>query len=643
MVSRYTQSFGSALLLLSQIVCPSFALKFTPTGQTVQLDGTSYYLPADFVSTINVPKHLKKALDTAGGLLPLTVVNAKSFEYGEKDFGQDIARYTASDDVFSKGFLEAVYVQYPNLSNHRYPGFSAPKLSGNGSAGVVVTGFVGNASIPSGPYFVTTTGAVLEAWKLYSDVQGTFLETIIASQDGKFSVLPANIEGQSLAVAVPSRLYFTKTPAKPLAGVRLGVKDIYDIAGLRTSNGNRAWYHFYPPANKTAVSVQRLIDAGAVIVGKMKTSQFANGETATADWVDYHEPFNPRGDGYQDTSSSSSGPAAGAAAYEWLDLTIGSDTGGSIRNPSQVQGLFGNRPSHNLVSLQGVMPLAPELDTAGFLTRHPEIWIDAAKVLYQDNMTVSHTYPSKIQTIDWPTSNTTVANSLLLDFLANLTTFLNATTSTLNLTEQWTTTHPTNTTSSLTTLLNLTYPILIGQRQASLVRDPFYTAYAAKNFGRLPFVNPVPLSRWSWATSFPASYTLDALTNKTHFESWIADAILTADNVSCSNSLGLYVGSTATTNYRNQYRSSPGIPTGFSTSRLSVFAGVPDFVLPIGQAPYFSNVTFKTEFLPVTVDVVAARGCDGMIFGLVRDLVKAGLVKGTQAGYSGVSGGQILF
>lgn len=67
----------------------------------------------------------------------------------------------------------------------------------------------------------------------------------------------------------------------------------------------------YDVANRSAVAVQNLIDAGAIVVGKMKTSQFANGETATADWVDFHAPFNPRGDGYQDASSSSTGPAAG--------------------------------------------------------------------------------------------------------------------------------------------------------------------------------------------------------------------------------------------------------------------------------------------------------------------------------------------
>ena len=227
-----------------------------------------------------------------------------------------------------------------------------------------------SAPIPPGPYFLTSEGALYQLYRLYSDIAGAFTQPLIpgAGVAGVFSALPATVPGiDSPGVAVPSRLYYTKTAEKPLAGVRTGIKDIYDVAGVKTSDGNRAFYGLYPPRTANSVAVQRLVDAGAILVGKMKTSQFANGETATDDWVDYHAPFNPRGDGYQDPSSSSSGPGAGAGSYPWLDLTLGSDTGGSIRGPSQVQGLFGNRPSHGLVSLTGVMPLAPELDTAGFL------------------------------------------------------------------------------------------------------------------------------------------------------------------------------------------------------------------------------------------------------------------------------------
>ena len=227
-----------------------------------------------------------------------------------------------------------------------------------------------SASIPPGPYFITSEGALYQPWRLYADIAGAFTQPLIPAPGtpGVFSALPATVPGiDSPGVAVPSRLYYTKTAEKPLAGVRTGIKDIYDVAGVKTSDGNRAFYGLYDPRKANSVPVQRLIDAGAILVGKMKTSQFANGETATADWVDYHSPFNPRGDGYQDPSSSSSGPGAGAGSYPWLDLTLGSDTGGSIRGPSQVQGLYGNRPSHGLVPLTGVMPLAPELDTAGFL------------------------------------------------------------------------------------------------------------------------------------------------------------------------------------------------------------------------------------------------------------------------------------
>jgi hypothetical protein len=310
------------------IALPSFlgsatSFSFAPTGQTVELDGIPYYLPANPVTTLPTYGPLHRKAESSGGLSPLTVVTTSGPGYS--DLSAIVSNWSSIDDVFSEGFLEAVYIQYTGGSP---PGrYAAGWVGTNGTAAVSRSHVSNTTAIPQGPYFISSTGAVYKAWRLYSDFQGAFTETLIPASNGTYSVLPANVAGQSLAVAVPSRLYFTKTAEKPLAGVRLGVKDIYDVAGVRTSDGNRAWYHLYPPATAHALPIQRLVDAGVVIVGKMKTSQFANGEEATADWVDYHSPFNPRGDGYQDPSSSSSGPGAGAGSYEWLDLTIGSDTG----------------------------------------------------------------------------------------------------------------------------------------------------------------------------------------------------------------------------------------------------------------------------------------------------------------------------
>lgn len=269
-----------------------------------------------------------------------------------------------SDDI------PAVFVQYTGKTRIG-PVYTLAHSAILGSAKLpsALSVWYSQSPIPQGPYFVSSNGDLYQPYRLYSDIAGAFTQALIpAAINGFYDPLPAALPGiASPGIAVPSRLYYTKTAEKPLAGVRTGIKDLYDVAGVKTSDGNRAFYALYPPRTKNALVVQRLIDAGAVLVGKVKTSQFANGEQATEDWVDYHSPFNPRGDGYQDPSSSSSGSGAASGSYAWLDLTLGSDTGGSIRGPSQVQGLFGNRPTQGIVPLTGVMPLAPQLDTPGFL------------------------------------------------------------------------------------------------------------------------------------------------------------------------------------------------------------------------------------------------------------------------------------
>jgi Asp-tRNA(Asn)/Glu-tRNA(Gln) amidotransferase A subunit family amidase len=629
-------SLSSVAFLTSNILVFTFASVLSTTGQTVVLDGVSYYLPAEIVATLDASALPRKIKDAS--LTPLTVVTTDSASYDAQTFEATISNFITTDDVFSAGFLESVYVQYIGQQSY---GFS-PKLDNvrNVTDAVWSSAISQNADIPNGPYFVTSSGALHQAWRLYSDFADTFSETLFPAADGTFHTLPANLPGQALAVAVPSRLYYTKTTNKPLAGVRLGVKDIFDIDGIRTSNGNRAWYRLYPPVNETAPIVQRLIDAGAVVIGKMKTSQFANGEAPTADWVDYHSPFNPRGDGYQDPSSSSSGPGAGAAAYEWLDLTLGSDTGDSIRAPSNVQGIYGNRPTHDLVELKGAMPLAPELDTPGFLTRDPILWAEASRVMYAGNITSSPARPTRIVTTGFPMNATKPGDQLLINFLEQITTFTKANVTAIAIPEVWAATSNVNIT--LESYLNITYPIIIAQQQVKRIRDPFYADYAAANDGRRPFINPAPLARWAFGETFPPTQLAEENRKRSIFSDWFASEILAADKETCSDGFMLYVGSQATVKYRNSYRGAPKPPTGWSNAMMSTFWGGPDFVVPIGEATYFSNITQHEEQLPVTVNIMAARGCDGLIFDLVRDLVEVGILKPSVAGRSNVGGGEVL-
>ncbi|KAG4431663.1 hypothetical protein IFR05_012846 [Cadophora sp. M221] len=645
MASKALRAVFAALSLVT-----SAAALVSPAGHTVVVNGITYYAAPEPVSIISATADQLKTASTIGvDLIPLTVMEDKTSSFTTAVFRSLAGNYTASDDVFNIGFLQAVYLKHSGTApaTVKYPLGAAlteygTKLFMSARAyqtsveaqGYGITGW--RTELPAGPYFMSTsTGEVYQAYRLYSDVQGAFTEGLKPNADGTFSILSASVNGvQSVTIGVPSKLYFTKTAAKPLAGVRVGIKDIYDIAGVKTSCGNRAYFDLYPERSKTATAVQNLIDAGAIVVGKMKTSQFANGESATSDWVDYHCPFNPRGDGYQDPSSSSSGPGAGIAAYEWLDLTLGSDTGGSIRGPSGVNGCYGNRPSTGLVSLDNTMPLSPDMDTAGFLVRDPLLWHTAAKAMYKENINSNFTsFPKKIITSGFPASATSEAGTILIDFLTKLTTFLNATTSALDVNALWTSTRPAEASgNTLGQFMGTVYPILISQQQYRLFTLPFYSDYAAAHDGRRPFINPVPITRWAYGQSFPATAETEALANKTAFTNWWKSNVVLESDESCSDSILLYPGATGNPNYRNTYRSAPGAPTGFSIGRVSNFAGVPDIVYPLGQASYQSTITLKTEFLPVTVDIVAAKGCDGMLFELAAELNKAGILKTPKTG-----------
>ena len=167
-----------------------------------------------------------------------------------------------------------------------------------------------------------------EIYRMYKDEQQAFSAATIKTSGDSFVDLAVPVPGlNTISIPVPSRLYTLYLPdPRPLEGRRVAVKDIFDIEGLRTGGGSRAYWNTYPPRAASAFSVQQLVNQGAILVGRTKCSQFANGESATADWVDQMCPFNPRGDGYQQPSSSSSGSGAAIAAYPWLDYTIGSDT-----------------------------------------------------------------------------------------------------------------------------------------------------------------------------------------------------------------------------------------------------------------------------------------------------------------------------
>ena len=143
--------------------------------------------------------------------------------------------------------------------------------------------------------------------------------------DDSYRILPCG-DGRRLITGVHSRLYHDASNLKPLRGLRVSIKDNIDLAGTKKTLGSRAWEELYPPTNVTATAVRKLLDLGAFVIGRTKLSQFGEVETPTADWVDFHCPFNPRGDGYLNPEGGTTGGAVAVASYDWVDVDIGTDS-----------------------------------------------------------------------------------------------------------------------------------------------------------------------------------------------------------------------------------------------------------------------------------------------------------------------------
>jgi aspartyl-tRNA(Asn)/glutamyl-tRNA(Gln) amidotransferase subunit A len=149
----------------------------------------------------------------------------------------------------------------------------------------------------------------------------------------------------------------------PLHGVPVGIKDIIDVAGLPTTCHSKLLIDNVAPAD--AVCVSRLRGAGAIVLGKLSTHEFAiGGPSFDLPWAPARNPWNT--DHHPGGSSSGSGSGLAAGLFP---MALGSDTGGSVRNPASACGIVGLKPTYGLVSRRGVFPLSFTLDHVGPMTR----------------------------------------------------------------------------------------------------------------------------------------------------------------------------------------------------------------------------------------------------------------------------------
>lgn len=162
-----------------------------------------------------------------------------------------------------------------------------------------------------------------------------------------------------------------------LNGLTFAVKDVFAIQGYTNGAGNPDWLRTHEPATRHASTIDRLLKHGAALKGTVQTDELMyslNGEN-----FHYGTPVNPKAPD-RIPGGSSSGSAVSVSAG-LVDFALGTDTGGSVRIPSSYCGIYGFRPTHGVVPIDGVIPLAKSFDTVGWMAQNPELLLEVGRIL----------------------------------------------------------------------------------------------------------------------------------------------------------------------------------------------------------------------------------------------------------------------
>jgi amidase len=181
------------------------------------------------------------------------------------------------------------------------------------------------------------------------------------------------------AFCADSDAYLKGAPDGSLSGLTFAAKDIFDVAGHVTGAGNPDWKATHGPARRTAWAVDVLVKSGATMVGKTVTDELTRG--ILGENPHYGTPVNPRAPSRVPGGSSSG--SASAVAGGLVDFALGSDSGGSVRAPASFCGIYGMRPTHGSVPVNGILPQAPSYDTVGWFAHDMETFERVGQVLLQ--------------------------------------------------------------------------------------------------------------------------------------------------------------------------------------------------------------------------------------------------------------------
>ncbi|CAI6341125.1 unnamed protein product [Periconia digitata] len=517
----------------------------------------------------------------------------------------------AGDDVWNENFLQGLLIGTPEPT----PSPSSTFLDSMKRL-VPWHAFVPNLNFPPGPYALSPTG-LSQVYRLYDDTKNAFMVPIepTSTEDGHFE--PLQLAGnypQSQSIAVPSRLSTLATDHHPLRGKCIAVKELFSLHGLRVALSNRAFLAVQSPAKETAPAIQKLLETGVVLLGSTKCSSMISREDPI-EAVDFQAPWNPRGDGYQSPVGSSSGSAASIASYDWLDITIGSDTTGSSRRPAFVNGCFQHRFSHDLFSLKGVQLCYGPMDAPAAFTRS----INELEAVVKAWASVGNPKTfSKPTVIIYPTDYLPVANreqqTMIDQLIDDVAEAFSIPVKAVSFKQKWQESPPKDVEGeSLEAYLHnvglntFVYGFCHNH-------DEFRQTYQQK-YGHPPFVNKVTQWRWDVGGTISHEQHNDAVRRAQVYKDWLLQNVLELDR---ETALVVLPIKEAEPNYRDTDPGPPFAQDTWDPLWLSPVLGAPEISVPVGNIRYNSRITKRPELLPVAVSFVSPPGTDELLVSALR-------------------------
>ncbi|KAI1118268.1 amidase-like protein [Nemania sp. NC0429] len=506
--------------------------------------------------------------------------------------------YQQKDDVFCDAFLSHVLLVSDESA------VDEPVMDLLASWGcLVIFQLPGTENVLPGPYFFSACG-LYSAWRIFPDDKNAFILSTIPTQGDNHTYENLNAAAfgaSSLCVAVPSRLRTTKSKQKPLAGMRIAIKDLFHLKGVHTGCGNRAYRMLHDASKTSSSAVQSVLDLGSVIVGKTKTVEFGSSQEVIGDWCDYFYPFNSRGDGYLAATGSSTGSASGLAAYPWLDITLGTDAGGSIRDPAVAHGVYGFRPTHDGQQIPDVVIPCGIFHTPGFLGRGSGTLLEFGHHWLQTPSSDQHLKPTRVLFPREYHADHEGVQVLAEEWVSSLATWLGARKLDVSVEETWSATRPADACKGFFETFNTTFIDLIYSEFWSYLSE-FRETYKAK-FDTDPYVCKVTQYLWNKGRSMSDERKKEASTEvKTHND-WFLRHLLNDDET-------IIVAPRYKLDYRDEYLPAPELRSyeGFDSNLHASLSGVPNMIVPIGQCSFHSKISGREEYFPVSLSIIAPKG-----------------------------------